>query len=103
MSEDDHQSNPDAPGSYDEALAAGFEPIDDIDGFLSENGLLGEDANGQKGLRAFSGLMHDCATSPIGSPCFDFCYSNGVRILAFCGPTRQCDRFVRGDCDPAVR
>jgi hypothetical protein len=89
------------PGSYEEALALGFQPIDDIETFLSES--VGIEAKGfrSESLEAAeAGRIRDCSTVPPGTPCFDFCYSNGVRVMAFCGPTHQCDRFVQGTCTP---
>ena len=87
------------PSSYEEALALGFRPIEDIETFLSESvGIDAQTFNLQRRGGSEGDRHRDCSTAPPGTPCFDFCYSNGVRVMAFCGPTRQCDRFVQGTC-----
>lgn len=89
------------PGSYEEALALGFRPIDNIETFLSQSvGIDLEAFRLQRHGETGGARLRDCSTAPPGTPCFDFCYSNGVRVMAFCGPTRQCDRFVQGTCTP---
>jgi len=98
MSSEDKQ-----PTTYEEAVSLGFAPINDLSAFLMERvGITQEsffiERGRAKGLT--NSRLKDCATAPTGSPCFDFCYANGVRILGYCSSTRQCDRFVHGTCEP---
>lgn len=89
------------PATFEEAIASGFEPIDDIETFLRERVGTSIDSLRQKQKRfSMESLRVDCSVAPPGTPCFDFCYSNGVRILGYCGQSRLCDRFVHGACEP---
>lgn len=95
------ENEPKQPATFEEAVALGFEPIDDISSFLAERvGISSEAFSSERENMLAHSRQGRCSTAPIGSPCFDFCYSNGVRILGYCGPSRLCDRFVHTSCPP---
>jgi hypothetical protein len=79
----------DDPKTFEEALEMGFEPIADLDQFLSEQGLsASEFAERKKHFTTKRGVS--CATAPAGTKCLDWVDENGVHTVCFCTPAKAC-------------
>ncbi len=80
------------PQTYEDALAQGYAPIEDMDAFLADHGLEAEE---EARLSQFTkGDQVDCETALEGTKCFEWTYSNGTRKACFCTAWKSCGKCV---------
>lgn len=66
-----------APASKEEALAAGYRPIEAVEGFEALT------QKSRKGAGFVTDAV-DCTSSAPGTKCFDYTYPNGTHVVGYC-------------------